>query len=223
MDYHRLLAEEGQEGSSSGDEKAYIRPRSRWPARSTIALLILSATTLLSTLALLWITMLSPSQPAASSCALGDEIVHSKYGRNEDRMSLDHGYDYVWEEVLTPGWGGVKLVPEGQTKEVVGGISMMHQLHCLGSLRKALQESRDGKDIGLDHHDNIHWPHCMDYLFETLLCYADGTIETSPTGDLINGEQDVRTCRDPNKLFKLLEQNALPVEQDHGHGHGHGH
>lgn len=39
-----------------------------------------------------------------------------------------------------------------------------HQLHCLAGLRKALQEASEGKDIGMDWTDNLHWPHCLDLL-----------------------------------------------------------
>jgi hypothetical protein len=31
-------------------------------------------------------------------------------------------------------------------------------------LRKALQSAAEGKKIGVDWHDDDHWPHCMDYL-----------------------------------------------------------
>jgi hypothetical protein len=31
-------------------------------------------------------------------------------------------------------------------------------------LRKALQSATEGKNIGMDWHDDGHWPHCMDYL-----------------------------------------------------------
>lgn len=39
-------------------------------------------------------------------------------------------------------------------------------MHCLTMFRKALQDARDGKNIGTDWHDDDHWPHCMDYLLQ---------------------------------------------------------
>jgi hypothetical protein len=39
-----------------------------------------------------------------------------------------------------------------------------HQLHCLTSIRRAIQEAREGIDPGIDQNDNGHWPHCFDYL-----------------------------------------------------------
>lgn len=45
-----------------------------------------------------------------------------------------------------------------------GGYRRFHQLHCLASMRKALQDAREGVDIGVDYRDNGHWPHCFDYL-----------------------------------------------------------
>lgn len=44
------------------------------------------------------------------------------------------------------------------------GKNRFHQLHCLASIRMALQESKENKDIGMDWRDNAHWPHCLDYL-----------------------------------------------------------
>lgn len=43
-------------------------------------------------------------------------------------------------------------------------LKRFHQLHCLAAFRKALQESREGIDIGMSWRDNGHWPHCFDYM-----------------------------------------------------------
>jgi hypothetical protein len=37
-------------------------------------------------------------------------------------------------------------------------------MHCLAKMRMALQEAREGKEIGKDWTDDAHWPHCLDYL-----------------------------------------------------------
>jgi hypothetical protein len=42
----------------------------------------------------------------------------------------------------------------------------IHQLHCLVSMRKALQDAYEGKEIGFDQNENGHWPHCFNYLRE---------------------------------------------------------
>lgn len=207
MDYHRLLAEEG---SSLTDEKIDLRRRqSKWRSPSNIALLVLSATTLISTLALLRIAMFA----TPASCPV-EEHFTSSYGKHEDRMSLDHKFDYAWEEALTPAWGVIMIDQEGNGEETKAGISMyalpknlalferaalryfpsaehpdltsmsrMHQLHCLASFHRALQEQHDGKDIGLDQNDDIHWPHCFDYLYEVSKPYRfPSTISPSIKG-----------------------------------------
>ena len=66
----------------------------------------------------------------------------------------------------TSGHGGLVWASDGNAdgKETVGMISMFHQLHCLSGLRVALQASSEGKFVGIDQNDDLHWPHCMDYL-----------------------------------------------------------
>jgi hypothetical protein len=89
--------------------------------------------------------------------------------------------------------------------------SRFHQLHCVASIRRALQDAKEGRDIGVDQHDNAHWPHCLDYLrqasfcprfviftiemklteglcdflSQTILCFADDTMEQQDL--LLNG------------------------------------
>lgn len=46
-----------------------------------------------------------------------------------------------------------------------------HQLHCLAAMRKALQDAREGVDIGVDYRDDGHWPHCFDYLRKASLFF----------------------------------------------------
>jgi hypothetical protein len=45
-------------------------------------------------------------------------------------------------------------------------LTRFHQLHCLSAFRRALQDQRDGKDVGKDATDDPHWPHCFDYLYQ---------------------------------------------------------
>ncbi|KIM98333.1 hypothetical protein OIDMADRAFT_20062 [Oidiodendron maius Zn] len=131
-------------------------------------------------------------------------------------MSLDHSYDYLWSEEMDARKALIYLSPQQEATErpEVGSISMFHQLHCLTSLREALQRAGGGEDIGVDWKDNVHWPHCMQYLRESILCFADPTIERGPiiNGTRfrgIDGAHDVRTCRDNSALFQLREQSGL--------------
>lgn len=67
-------------------------------------------------------------------------------------------------------------------------LPRFHQLHCLASIRKALQNAREGKEIGIDERDNTHWPHCLQLLREVrtlngtgfLKCFADLTLKGGP-------------------------------------------
>ncbi|APA08442.1 predicted protein [Sclerotinia sclerotiorum 1980 UF-70] len=75
------------------------------------------------------------------------------------------------------------------------------------------EEGRTGKRAGEGHHfghlehgDPLHWLHCFDYLRQTILCTADGTLEP-PKADS-RGKENVdgmmeRQCRDPEELWRL--------------------
>ncbi|KAJ8062728.1 hypothetical protein OCU04_007992 [Sclerotinia nivalis] len=64
-----------------------------------------------------------------------------------------------------------------------------------------------GHNFGhLEHGDPLHWLHCFDYLRQTILCTADGTLEP-PKADS-RGKENVdgmteRQCRDPEELWRL--------------------
>lgn len=82
----------------------------------------------------------------------------------------------------------------------------------------ALQRSREGEDIGIDINDDKHWPHCLWYMHQAILCAADSTIEmgqdwgseVQPNGTVtairtgaISGKYDVRVCQDSDRLYRL--------------------
>lgn len=88
----------------------------------------------------------------------------ASFGADSSYMSLDHKFDDLWEDLGSKDLI-IKLPDAGNGgKPTHGTISMFHQLHCLSSLRNALQQAREGIDPGLDWRDNDHWPHCLDYL-----------------------------------------------------------
>jgi hypothetical protein len=106
-----------------------------------------------------------------------------KFSEHENYMNLSHEYDMLWMDLLTPNGGFVKR-PDKHGKERKNGISMFHQLHCLGMMREAVQDLTErlataesgmpmssrraaaGGAHGL--HDPTaepdHWLHCFDYL-----------------------------------------------------------
>lgn len=107
-----------------------------------------------------------------------------------------------------------------------------HQLHCLSSLRTALQRATRNESIGMDFHDDKHWPHCLHYLRQAILCYADDTVELPTSWDIvvdsgtangdgisqvtskrvgaIDGADDLRVCRKVDDLKRVV------VERGHG-------
>lgn len=108
-------------------------------------------------------------------------------------------------------------------------VSRFHQLHCLTSFRRALQNVREGVDIGVDQNDDSHWPHCLYYLRQAILCSADDTIERGHSfgskilanntievvrWGIIDGITDWRTCRDSDKLYYLKAKQGYGVEKD---------
>lgn len=57
-------------------------------------------------------------------------------------------------------------------------------------------------------HQDAHWPHCLHYLRQSVLCAADDTIEypaiiNGTRSNLINGAQEYRQCRRASDLFDL--------------------
>ncbi|KIW94007.1 uncharacterized protein Z519_05323 [Cladophialophora bantiana CBS 173.52] len=144
--------------------------------------------------------------------------LHRSFGSNESYMSLDHKYDYLWDHEFAANNAVVYIPPDGKSQGVggdeeiePGAITMFHQLHCLTSIRKIMQFAREGGQIGLDNRDDHHWPHCLYYLRQAILCNADGTIERAPpmvngTRGMINGAHDMRVCRDPSELYELREK-----------------
>lgn len=105
----------------------------------------------------------------------------------------------------------------------------LHQLHCLSALRTALQRVQRGEEIGLDYRDDAHWPHCLHYLRQGIICHADDTIElpyawnstidadgnvTTKRDGAIDGSNDLRVCRDANELYRVRAERGYPLGQD---------
>ena len=156
------------------------------------------------------------------------------YGSDENYMSLDHKYDTFWNDDLLGNTSLIKTSgdPAGKTT-IVGAIGMsvgeqdsfegqvtglipsrFHQLHCLVSLREALQRATEGVNIGIDQHDDDHWPHCFHYLRQGILCSADDTVEVPAIvngvmAHTISGSNDVRQCRDANHLYILRADDGI--------------
>lgn len=68
----------------------------------------------------------------------------------------------------------------------------------------------------MDEKDDPHWAHCFHYMWQTIHCAADDTIEQNrfPNGKLgeqfISGGWDVRKCRSADKLYDLRKTKMAP-------------
>ncbi|KAJ3497270.1 hypothetical protein NLG97_g2031 [Lecanicillium saksenae] len=59
--------------------------------------------------------------------------------QNNTYTSLDHQFDRLWnEDMLPPNGGYLKTDKETNNTDMLG-ISMFHQLHCLGMIREEMQ------------------------------------------------------------------------------------
>lgn len=165
-------------------------------------------------------------KPSSSLELLG--AVQTRYGANFAYMTLDHNFDDLWDEELHPQNGIIRL-QDGS----LGAISMyvpynycyllffqhkptplyrLHQIHCLTSFRKALQNAREGNEIGIDFRDDEHWPHCLWYIRQAILCFADDTLEIPMKvngSSIITGQDDLHQCRDSGKLYALREERGI--------------
>ncbi|OAL73382.1 O-methyltransferase [Trichophyton violaceum] len=127
-------------------------------------------------------------------------------------MTLDKSMDYLSQDQVYMASGNIRL-PDGKGNTTLKSISMYHQLHCLAKMRLTLQQAREGVDIGVGWRDDAHWPHCFDYLHSSILCFADGTLESvslqpGPTVGtavrVIDASLETRHCRDSKPLEELL-------------------
>ncbi|KAF2710789.1 hypothetical protein K504DRAFT_376102 [Pleomassaria siparia CBS 279.74] len=160
-----------------------------------------------------------------------ENIVATKFYRDLRYMTLDHDADYLWEEHLHMITGNIKLPPaEENGNASLKAIAMFHQMHCLAAMRSVIQRAREGEDVGKDWTDDLHWPHCFDYLRMSILCFADSTLESltvepGPIDDgkvirVIDGGADERYCRNANPLY-VLERRYGPNSQ-YGFSANHG-
>ncbi|KAM7186187.1 protein of unknown function (DUF3328) domain containing protein [Rhypophila sp. PSN 637] len=194
------------------------------PARPILSQTVLISYCAFSTTALVILTaiILSQQQQLLTSSQQPKQIFQATFGADPSYMSLDHKYDHLWEDLGSKGL--IIKLPDADAGDNGNGkpptpasISMFHQLHCLSSLRNALQQSREGVDPGLDWRDNDHWPHCLDYLRKTLLCRADNVVERRLVFDngtvsrFIDGSQDVRQCGDNRRLIRIMREHGRVV------------
>jgi hypothetical protein len=128
---------------------------------------------------------------------VGESKFQATYGFDTKYMTLSHDYDWLWEDRAIQRAGAIAL-RKGDGEEVLeyGIISMcviqdgcsvgyviwkivdlafrFHQLHCVASLRSALQTAYEGGHVAFDENEDPHWPHCLHYLHQVSLHTLNG-------------------------------------------------
>ena len=89
--------------------------------------------------------------------------------------------DAAWD-ALSPSKGGFLQVQYNETYVQSWGISMFHQLHCLGQIRRTLQLQMGIATTRGHHHgeskaeqhmdDPEHVAHCFAYIAQVILCLS---------------------------------------------------
>lgn len=120
--------------------------------------------------------------------ATGRTQVQGTYGFDTKYMTLAHDYDWLWKEPAIQRAGAIALTRNEENEVVEYGVISMyvigivrymlpigissntafrfHQLHCVASLRTALQTAYEGGNVAFDQDEDPHWPHCLHYLHQ---------------------------------------------------------
>ncbi|RAL12837.1 uncharacterized protein BO97DRAFT_450834 [Aspergillus homomorphus CBS 101889] len=152
---------EPETGHQMDNHSTFIAHFLLHPTTKVTILLIILILSLLN----LPLTMIQLDSRSCVATHNTEDTFATTFTQDKAFQSLDHSYDQLWADLsLNKSTGGLIYISEDGNKEKQGGISMFHQLHCLTAIRKALQSASEGKAIGMDWHDDGHWPHCMDYL-----------------------------------------------------------
>ncbi|KAI0009997.1 hypothetical protein F4779DRAFT_639808 [Xylariaceae sp. FL0662B] len=120
--------------------------------------------------------------------------------------------------------GFVRLNREGNATEESGneewvyGVSVLHQLHCLGSIRSLLMNLLETKEHphetrssgGHSDHSISHVLHCFDYIRQGLQCAADVTLEKADASTMeSHGWGDTHVCRSWDAVWDFLDKHKL--------------
>ncbi|RPD61379.1 hypothetical protein L227DRAFT_622500 [Lentinus tigrinus ALCF2SS1-6] len=110
--------------------------------------------------------------------------------------------DDDWGTLFPESSGFTDLGPNNRTFLV----SFMHQLHCLDVFRVGFLTNR----TGIAHHVE----HCLRYMRQVVLCYADTTLEPAHTGQrdgqwkhAASGVGSVHRCKDWTALRTYLDNH----------------
>ncbi|KAJ5898048.1 hypothetical protein N7504_008336 [Penicillium tannophilum] len=147
--------------------------------------------------------------------------------------------DRAWDMLLPDGRGYIYInngaqygLEPGVEKEdgEIYAVSMFHQIHCLGTIRRnyynlvaALQNGDDPTMIR-DHANrqiqNEHTGHCFDYLRQAFECSADMTVEWPRTEEdgrryQVDGKGIPHVCTSKTAIRDFMEVHGYHNAQNH--------
>ncbi|MCJ1234689.1 hypothetical protein MMC14_002652 [Varicellaria rhodocarpa] len=122
--------------------------------------------------------------------------------------------------ILTPNGGFLQVQEEDDVLRHYG-VSMFHQLHCLGMIRELVLRGTLGGDASIaqmnpddsdDKDEEPHWLHCFNYIAEGIICAADSTIEPprikeqkdGKNRSVIDGIGHTHQCRDSKPVWDIV-------------------
>ena len=107
----------------------------------------------------------SPALEPVKASNLTPTIFHENYPYQTWNSSADE----LWDAILPPNGGFI--IDAADNDAPIYGIAMFHQLHCIAMFRSDFQElyarlegRSDGKSRVVNHIDEEHTLHCLDYL-----------------------------------------------------------
>ncbi|KAI9733847.1 MAG: hypothetical protein M1818_007114 [Claussenomyces sp. TS43310] len=90
------------------------------------------------------------------------------------------------------------------------GVAVMHQLHCVKTVKRTLLELEAGMTMTHKHHDHAH--HCVEMLRQAVMCHSDLTLE-HPAGfrgrEHVSGWGYPHVCRDFETVLEKIKEIRL--------------
>ncbi|KAM4057530.1 hypothetical protein HRG_014430 [Hirsutella rhossiliensis] len=101
------------------------------------------------------------------------------------------------------------------------GLDVIHQVHCLNMVRKALYPEYY-KPHQSQHTHKMHWEHCLDYIRQAIMCNADITPVTNSwheSAGVFGPDFDTRhTCRNFDAVVEWALARTVSARQEQGRG-----
>ena len=152
------------------------------------------------------IAWIGDDHPAQLPIEVGAVALELEYPKGRLGLHDNEGWGEVFESA---GW--IDMGPTNRTFVV----AMVHQLHCLDVIRVGYLKNGTGTPM--------HIEHCLQYLRQALMCFADSTLEDTTLQrwhgkldnvDVRSGAGKVHRCRDWTAVRRyMLDHEAKePLE-----------